>query len=296
MVQYNGAVYNIKGEDARIAFDLSDDYLVLAIVDGHGGDGAARLIRTQLEDCTRSTMPTGDWTAATTGSWLQTIFASLHAECVRLPCHSGAALTMCILERSTGAFLCANVGDSGCLVVTPTSHYWATTSHRLQHNAEERERLSVHVGFAELEGARVGPPRLYPGGLSCSRSIGDGDCDAVSCIPSVSRGKLCADDVLVLASDGLWDVLSCARVSTLARETRCAYSILRTSSKTFTDDTSVIVASQANAKPPSVAPRLLFFRTGSASSLSSDDDELPTRTVVNVQLKSSAPHVAQSNG
>ena len=190
------------------------------------------------------------------------------------------------VDTSTGHVTCANVGDAGALLVTPTSHLWLTTSHRLQDNAAERVGLHEHVHAAP----GGGPPRLYPGGLACSRSVGDADCPHITCAPAMCTATLGADDTLVIATDGVWDAASTRRVARLARDTRCATSILRGAARSYADDASVVVVSWKPRKPPSVGGGLasLFLRSHtSSSSLSSEDDEggaPPPRKRVGVPL------------
>lgn len=276
--QHNGAVYNLKSEDTRIVHEISPRHLLLGIADGHGGSGAALMCKQRLPAMIQECMQEGGMISDE--STIR-VFERLNALCCSaLTCCSGAALTVCIVDRETGSFVCANVGDAECMLVTPTSHLWITTSHRLQDNSEERTRVRDHVHFVSQHGVPTGPPRLYPGGLSCSRSIGDSDCPHSSCHPSICHGALAANDVLLIASDGLWDVTQPKKLASIARETRCALSVLK-HKRTFDDDTSLIVLSQLPARTPSSSR--LFFRSGSGSSISSDD-EPPFRTILGVQL------------
>lgn len=288
-MQYNAAAYLVKGEDECICAERSG-VLLLGVADGHGGRAAARMCKERLitwfegrtaeqeEDGMRSRFIVDE---------LQAVFVRLHDEARRLPCCSGAALTVCIVDRATGEFTCANVGDAGCLLVSPTSHMWMTTTHRLQDNAQERSRLKEHISCIvnRSGGMGEGPPRLFPGGLACSRAIGDGDCPHVCCTPSVTSGVVGPHDTLVIASDGLWDhASSVRRVARTVRESRCAQTLLRRSCRSYDDDASVIVAAWAPRKVPSTEGiRSLFMRSSSGSSFSSDD-EPPTRTVFSVSV------------
>ena len=275
MWQHNGAMYNVKGEDARICAMLDDTHMLIGIADGHGGPLAARTCRKIAARLTPDVSDAG----------VEELFRELHAECLALPCASGAALTVIVLDVCTGRFMCANCGDSGAILVTPTSHLWLTVSHRLQDNATERGRLAAHVGFVDRDNMPVGPPRLFPGGLACSRSIGDRDCVHIVCTPAICRGVASSTDVFVVASDGLWDAMSTRKIADVARTTRSATELLRCK-RVFDDDTSVIVASALPCVSPLRAGRLFGgSRNGSSSSLSSDDDDtLPRRTIISVDL------------
>lgn len=250
-----------SAEDRHVAF-RAGDRLVVAVADGHGGAGAARLCAARLEALLRD--------APIDAEALRRAFRALHAECARLDDCSGAALTVCAIDEATGEFVCANVGDVHCMLVTPTSYLWMSTSHRLQDNASERARLAAHVRVD------AGPPRLFPGGLACARSVGDADCPHASCEPDLAHGVLVDGAVLVLASDGVWDALPTRRVVARARR-GTAGAIL--SAHGFSDDATVVTVSH---RPPTSPSRWrgIFRRTSSASSMSSDDGA----TVVHVPL------------
>lgn len=271
-MQANVAQYVVRGEDASIVCEQRDgERLVVAVVDGHGGDEVVRICKTALP----SFVETHTANIVPTPSEFVQIFASLHEACEGR--HSGAVVTACVVERASGRLGCANVGDVLCAIVSATSHAIMHTTHRLQDNAAERQRLSCFLGDH-------GPPRLYPGGLSCSRCIGDYDCPRASCEPAVAYATLGRSDTLVLASDGLWESRSMKSLARVVRATRCAASLVQTQRQYPDDATAVIVA----FRPP--APRASFagwlFRTGSSSS-SSDDEAWQTAhqsTVVTVPL------------
>ena len=96
-----------------------------------------------------------------------------------------------------------------------------TECHRLEGRTSEQERvlrdsradgLGLTLGRVKSEGGEpVGPLRVWPGGLSMSRSIGD-SCygAAVSCRPAVTQRFVpyWMGGRVVVCSDGVWDVLS----------------------------------------------------------------------------------------
>ncbi|MEW5301423.1 MAG: hypothetical protein WDW36_004283 [Sanguina aurantia] len=107
----------------------------------------------------------------------------------------------------------ANVGDSSAILVDVTSHQWVklTGDHRISTSAAERERL-------EKRGHTV-RTRLY--GLNISRMLGD------RCLKEENLGFLAEPHVstaatvpaghvayLIMASDGLWDVVPEATAAT----------------------------------------------------------------------------------
>ena len=264
MLHHNCAVFNIKNEDKCFLNALSEHACICGIADGHGGGSAAKVCRENISKI-QSAPPSFD-----------DLFTDLHERCLQLPCASGASLTVCVIDDDK--VKCANVGDSHALVVTPTSYYWLTESHRLQNNSRERTHLLQHIGFVtDKGGSPIGPPRLYPGGLACSRSIGDADCPHVNCKPFVCEAVLNHSDILVVASDGLWDTIKLSRICKVARESYSATALLRESTS-FHDDTSVIVVSHFPERST------LFRRVSSNSSISSDDDNMPQRKIIRVKI------------
>lgn len=267
-MQSNSAMYSLKNEDKCICCSDSNVY---GIADGHGGPAAAKLCRDHI--CASK--------LSFDSNELIDLFHELHTQCLKLPCNSGASLTICMINDDESSVLCANVGDVLAMIITPTSYYWITTSHRLQDNPSERMRVSDRVQFLCQSGRPVGPPRLFPGGLSCSRTIGDANVPGTACVPDITYSQnLQDDDIMLIASDGLWDTMSLRKIIDVTRATRCAKSVISSVSNRLADDASVIVVSKL---PRARSPRR-FLRNGSGSSISSDEDSIPCRTIVQVSL------------
>lgn len=123
---------------------------------------------------------------------------------------------MCAVITPTHV-ICANVGDSRCVVGSTTSG--TTTSLTDDHkpsNPEERVRIENAGGF--VMGDRVN------GELAMSRALGDfrykravllqDHEHPVICYPDVAVHKRSGkkDEILVLACDGVWDVMSNSEV------------------------------------------------------------------------------------
>ena len=91
---------------------------------------------------------------------------------------------------------CANVGDSQGYLVTPEDMIALGVDHRLDGNADERQRVieaGAKIGRAvhPSTGQPSGPLRAFPGGLAMGRSIGDLDCgEWVLAEPSCRQAKM----------------------------------------------------------------------------------------------------------
>ncbi|PPR81000.1 hypothetical protein GOBAR_AA39718 [Gossypium barbadense] len=152
--------------------------------------------------------------------WLQALPRALVAGFVKTDIEfqqrgetSGTTVTFVVIDGWTVTV--ASVGDSRCILDTQGGIVsLLTVDHRLEENAEERERVTASGGevgrLNVFGGNEVGPLRCWPGGLCLSRSIGDTDVgEFIVPIPHVKQVKLSnAGGRLIIASDGIWDALS----------------------------------------------------------------------------------------
>ncbi|CAA7028810.1 unnamed protein product [Microthlaspi erraticum] len=111
----------------------------------------------------------------------------------------------------------ANVGDSRAILCR-AGHSLALSKAHLATCIEERNRVIKEGGRIEW---LVDTWRVAPAGLQVTRSIGDDDLKpAVTAEPEISETILSADDeFLVMASDGLWDVVNDEDVIGIIRDT-----------------------------------------------------------------------------
>jgi protein phosphatase PTC1 len=121
------------------------------------------------------------------------------------------AVTAFIRERE---LLAANAGDSRCLLVRRQDSLQLSADHRLS-NPEEKERV-------RQTGADIREPYIMVGasGLMPTRSLGDHDFASAGVIPEpfIHRKLINQDDLfLILACDGLFDVLSNQEVAEVVR-------------------------------------------------------------------------------
>ncbi|KAF8392635.1 hypothetical protein HHK36_022984 [Tetracentron sinense] len=196
-IRYGQAALAKKGEDyflikpdcQRILGNPSSFFSVFAIFDGHHGISAAIFAKENLLNHVMSAISEGIGET------------------------SGTTVTFVVIDGWTVTV--ASVGDSRCILDTQGGVVsLLTVDHRLEENAEERERVMAsggEVGRLNVLGNNmVGPLRCWPGGLCLSRSIGDSDVgEFIVPIPHVKQVKLSnAGGRLIIASDGIWDALS----------------------------------------------------------------------------------------
>ncbi|THF98128.1 hypothetical protein TEA_002018 [Camellia sinensis var. sinensis] len=194
-IKYGQAALAKKGEDyflikpdcQRIAGNPTTSFSVFAIFDGHNGISAAIFAKENLLNNIMSAIPQGIGET------------------------SGTTVTFVVIDGWTVTV--ASVGDSRCILDTQGGVVsLLTVDHRLEENAEERERVTASGGevgrLNVFGGNEVGPLRCWPGGLCLSRSIGDTDVgEFIVPIPHVKQLSS-AGGRLIIASDGIWDALS----------------------------------------------------------------------------------------
>ncbi|KAL7235300.1 hypothetical protein ACSBR1_018743 [Camellia fascicularis] len=223
-IKYGQAALAKKGEDyflikpdyQRIPGNPTTSFAVFAIFDGHNGISAAIFAKENLLNNIMSAIPQGIGRQ----EWLQALPRALVAGFVKTDIEfqqkgetSGTTVTFVVIDGWTVTV--ASVGDSRCILDTQGGVVsLLTVDHRLEENAEERERVTASGGevgrLNVFGGNEVGPLRCWPGGLCLSRSIGDTDVgEFIVPIPHVKQVKLStAGGRLIIASDGIWDALS----------------------------------------------------------------------------------------
>lgn len=297
-VRYGSAAQSRKGEDyflmktdcQRVPGNPSTSFSVFGIFDGHNGSAAAIFSRDHLLNYVLNAMPRG----LGRDEWLHALPRALVAGFVKTDKEfqskgktSGTTATFVIIDGWTVTV--ASVGDSRCILDAQGGGVSIlTVDHRLEENAEERERVTASGGevgrLSIFGGTEIGPLRCWPGGLCLSRSIGDMDVgEFIVPIPYVKQVKLSSTGGrLVIASDGIWDALSSELAAKSCRglpAELAARQVVKEALRTrgLKDDTTCVVVdiippAPDTKPPPSPPPKkqnkftALFFRKNSSKS------------------------------
>jgi serine/threonine protein phosphatase PrpC len=122
--------------------------------------------------------------------------------------------TACIAIVTPSVIVCANVGDSRCILAMDGSFTKEMSFDQKPENAKERERIVT-------AGGKVHSGRI-DGELGVARALGDFRFKVngkVTNLPDISvHPRQPNDDFLVIACDGLWDVLSSSEVLSVIYE------------------------------------------------------------------------------
>ena len=177
-------------------------YHIAAVVDGHGGAGACELIAQSTISILSEHLET---TAGDVSAALSAAFAELEEQCLTLTPPSGACVCLGIAEK--GRAWIANLGDCRALAISlEEGACLLSVDHRLSDQAEYNR---IRDAGGSVKGNAVE-------GLMPTRTLGDPDvkvlCPAGTILAEPEVRIWDGQGLIVIASDGLWDVLSNADV------------------------------------------------------------------------------------
>jgi len=223
--------YRVSMEDEHVIEPLElPKHLLLAIMDGHAGKFSAKYVARELRHTLEATeqwaaycklSPLDREKAPALGLVSQALvqaYTDLDADLRLMDAkglmdESGTTAVCAVVTPSH--VICASVGDSRCVVgSTRTGSTTALSEDHKPSNPEERVRIEAAGGFVLSD--RVN------GELAMSRALGDFRYkrdpallskpkeQQVICFPDVAVHKRSGkkDEILILACDGVWDVVS----------------------------------------------------------------------------------------
>lgn len=193
-----------KSMEDFIAIKQLDDGIFLGVYDGHGGTRTAELVSTRLYTILSERMAFS--TNLNEEMWTD-VFERMqfHVRGLRDSYSGSTAVCAYIKKLSTGEWYIssANIGDSRGVLVTSTGY---TKRISNDHKASDPDEVD-HV---EEHGGRVYCNRV-DGRLAVSRAFGNTTIPGVTQIPftsSITLSEKLRVKYLVIASDGVWDVIS----------------------------------------------------------------------------------------
>uniref|UniRef100_A0A7S3ERI7 protein-serine/threonine phosphatase n=1 Tax=Haptolina ericina TaxID=156174 RepID=A0A7S3ERI7_9EUKA len=199
------------------------DCSLFGVFDGHGGDMVAHYAARHFPDVLQNTkliapnMPHEDFVAASTKAF-ETALMQIDDDMLHLPQvesgqdQSGSTSVMTLM--SPRYIVCANTGDSRAVLARAGQAVTLSNDHK-PYLPEEKERIEKANGQVKFN--RVN------GDLAVSRALGDfvyKRCEsvgakeqAVTAFPEIiAEERHEADQFIVLACDGIWDVMSSQEV------------------------------------------------------------------------------------
>ena len=199
--------YRREMEDTHIMDALAQDHFVFGVFDGHGGVGAAEWIEQEFAPLLRDS---SEWLTYMASQSLTDLkialtncFARLDEDMRTFQSIGNSGCTATVVVITPLYIICANAGDSRAVMSCSQNTTIALSHDHKPENPDERARIEKHGGL--VVNNRVN------GNLAVSRGFGDFDLKPmVSCEPEfeVRLRKHFEDEYVIIACDGLWDVLS----------------------------------------------------------------------------------------
>jgi len=202
-------------EDAHLlSKQVGPNMYLFAVFDGHGGDLASKYAEGHFADtlCNDSSFAlfrkSDDPNDASHAlfSTCMLVDAEMRRELPQAECMGSTAVVLLV---TANWLICANVGDSRCIVEKAGEVIAMSTDHKPGLQGEY-DRITKAGGFVFL--GRVN------GSLAVARALGDfsfkvntdiaAELQAVTAAPEISvHRRSAADNFVVLACDGIWDVV-----------------------------------------------------------------------------------------
>ncbi|KAH0572411.1 Protein phosphatase 2C [Spironucleus salmonicida] len=180
-------------EDQHI-ISTKSNFLTAVIFDGHCGDAASTMAAEEFL-LNFEKMPQND-----------DIFNKFTDINMFIKENTSSGCTVCSLFVQGRDIKVANVGDSRCVVVRQTGGIAISKDHK-PSRPSEKARIMQNGG--NVRSINLGVCRMFPGGLSVSRALGDREMELVSGIPEIFEGQIQdIDEAIIVACDGLWDIFS----------------------------------------------------------------------------------------
>ncbi|BFU19400.1 leucine rich repeat / protein phosphatase 2C domain containing protein [Entamoeba histolytica HM-1:IMSS-B] len=178
-----------------------------AICDGHSGVVTAQTCASKIMMTLENILKSNEQ-CSIKDSLIQA-FTHINSEIIEKGLKDGTTCLCLVITENI--FYIANTGDCRCLLIGDDYFLPLTVSHR-PSNKTEYKRIRENGGF--VIGNRTN------GGLAVSRSLGDSaNQPIISPIPDVVvRQKSSSDRYLVLACDGVWDVMSDEKVYSIIKQ------------------------------------------------------------------------------
>lgn len=182
----------------RLFSHVSDKDVFVGVYDGHGGEDTACLLRDKLYPTFKRYLKRMSVEEAFETSYdeIDYLCGSLgHIDC-------GSTSVNCYIREENESLMIytANVGDSEAMICSDRTYMILSTAHN-EDNPKEKKRI-YDLGGHFRNGYVMGE-------LNMTRAVGDYSVKKyVHCNPSLSKVDVGYAEYVVLASDGLFDVLN----------------------------------------------------------------------------------------
>ncbi len=187
-------------------------FCVYSVFDGHSGIGAAAICRDRTMTLLRKNMRASNNNVKTA---LSKTFKELDDEIRAASEASGCTALVCVfcIEKGKKVLYVANCGDCRAIIGGEGRYDVLSNDHTFSKNKPEQQRIRAHPNALVDNHGYVTDKVHGNGSVIPLRTLGDHpvnpDKTIILATPEISRTELDdTDQVVVLATDGLWDTLT----------------------------------------------------------------------------------------
>ena len=184
---------------------------LFCVFDGHGGDFVAKYLKENFASILHNSIKLNY--TLNFHSILNSTFESVDKNLEKFDITQNCGSTATIVVMDNNIIYCANVGDSKCFYIDKNNAVQISEDHNCK-NEKEKELL-------KKKGVKIFLNRVF-GSLSLTRTFGDFEFkkEGITSIPYIKKIYLDKNDIkyIVIASDGIWDVVNKDKLYQLYQE------------------------------------------------------------------------------
>lgn len=210
-VEDKNSKYRNSMEDYyNIVDSFNNDKMLFCLFDGHGGSDAVKYVKDRLPDLLLKYISSESVEDA-----IIKCFHKIDNELKLVDSDNvgtTATIILILKEDNKRTLYCANVGDTRCVIFSENDYIVLSEEHKCT-NEKEIERITNANG--KISNGRV------KGQLAITRTLGDlslKKCGVIA-TPDIKRHIIDNNDkYIVLATDGLWDVVTEREIINISKE------------------------------------------------------------------------------
>jgi len=205
-------------QEDRYKYDVTEDGVLLAVFDGHGGSGVSEFCENNLLAAFNAVADAPE--LPTIPDKIRGIFDYLNS--YTKGSHDGSTASFVFIPSTLTRAYVGILGDSPVIIktgegelmdrqanlgkVVKSGEYWHSPEHNVRSNPAEVKRVTAAGGYVYDGYAFSGRGSLTSGGLQLSRTLGDRDFDDIlSRDPEIFEVPLAAGSFVLVGTDGLLD-------------------------------------------------------------------------------------------
>jgi len=189
-------------QEDRLVYKISEDGVLAAIFDGHGGDYTSNFCAEMLFAAFDTVG--ADAELPTVIDKMRRLFGILNFATEHM--EEGTTASIVYITPQLDKAVVGILGDSPVIIKNKGAEYWHAPEHNVRSNPNEVKRITKVGGYVHGGYAFSGRGSLDAGGLQLTRTLGDkAFSDILSRDPEIFEHELGVGSFVMVGSDGLFD-------------------------------------------------------------------------------------------